>query len=70
MSTLKEPALPLTDRASAQVTTKGFASKRWLYLIPLIFITYSLAYLDRATMALPVRRGSSRTWVSPRACPR
>ena len=48
MSTLKEPALPLTDIGSAQVTIKGFASKRWLYLIPLIFITYSLAYLDRA----------------------
>ena len=65
MSTLKEPALPLSEIGSAQVKTQGFATKRWLYLIPLIFITYSLAYLDRA-----VRRASNRTWALPRACPR
>lgn len=34
-----------SDREAA---TPSFASKRWFYLIPLIFITYSLAYLDRA----------------------
>ncbi|WKN21578.1 MFS transporter [Azotobacter vinelandii] len=28
--------------------SESLAPKRWLYLIPLIFITYSLAYLDRA----------------------
>lgn len=46
MSTLEQPALP--EIVSAQAKTRGFATKRWLYLIPLIFITYSLAYLDRA----------------------
>ena len=48
MSNLNEQALPALDPGSAQATGKGFATKRWLYLIPLIFITYSLAYLDRA----------------------
>lgn len=55
MSHLKEQSLPRVDidgnRTNAThqaATSQGFASKRWLYLIPLIFITYSLAYLDRA----------------------
>ena len=48
MSTLKQHALPLADDSRPRSTVKGFASKRWWYLIPLIFITYSLAYLDRA----------------------
>ena len=32
--------------------------KRWLYLIPLIFITYSLAYLDRANYGFASAAGS------------
>ena len=48
MSALKESLLPLTDDNRRQTKVQGFASKRWWYLIPLIFITYSLAYLDRA----------------------
>ena len=46
MSTLKSRSLPL-PAISGEAST-AFAPKRWLYLIPLIFITYSLAYLDRA----------------------
>jgi len=46
MSTLKSQSLPLPTTSGAAST--AFAPKRWLYLIPLIFITYSLAYLDRA----------------------
>lgn len=51
MSHLEEPALPPHTRNPAghpSTTATAFAPKRWLYLIPLIFVTYSLAYLDRA----------------------
>ncbi|MGA3682800.1 MFS transporter [Pseudomonas graminis] len=34
--------------STQKAATTPFAQQRWLYLIPLIFITYSLAYLDRA----------------------
>jgi hypothetical protein len=29
-------------------SVKPVATQRWWYLMPIIFITYSLAYLDRA----------------------
>ena len=32
----------------ADVVVTGELRKRWLYLLPTIFVTYSLAYLDRA----------------------
>ncbi|MGY4817324.1 MFS transporter [Pseudomonas chlororaphis subsp. piscium] len=51
MSHLEEPALSPHTRDPAghpSTTATAFAPKRWLYLIPLIFVTYSLAYLDRA----------------------
>lgn len=38
-------------------TPRAFAAKRWLYLIPLIFITYSLAYLDRANYGFAAAAG-------------
>jgi sugar phosphate permease len=55
MNSLKEQSLPPVplaaprhaQRRSARVGG-GFAPQRWWYLIPLIFITYSLAYLDRS----------------------
>ncbi|MGE7955678.1 MFS transporter [Pseudomonas sp. NPDC089530] len=55
MSHLEEQLHPRGDSRPADRHTsgpaakaEGFASRRWLYLMPLIFITYSLAYLDRA----------------------
>ena len=36
--------------------------KRWLYLLPAVFVTYSLAYLDRANYGF----GAARAW--PRRC--
>jgi len=35
--------------------------KRWLYLLPLVFITYSLAYLDRANYGFGAAAGLART---------
>jgi sugar phosphate permease len=33
------------------------APKRWLRIIPIVFITYSLAYLDRANFGFAVAGG-------------
>ncbi len=33
------------------------ASKRWLYIMPIVFITYSLAYLDRANFSFASAAG-------------
>lgn len=33
------------------------SSKRWLYIMPIVFITYSLAYLDRANFSFASAAG-------------
>lgn len=33
------------------------AAKRWLYIMPIVFITYSLAYLDRANFSFASAAG-------------
>lgn len=38
-------------------STRKLASRRWWYLIPIIFITYSLAYLDRANYGFAAAAG-------------
>lgn len=48
MSTLHNAQAGNTPASVAGAKAPGFAAQRWWYLIPLIFITYSLAYLDRA----------------------
>ena len=48
MSTLHKAQAAGTPAGVASAKAPGFAAQRWWYLIPLIFITYSLAYLDRA----------------------
>ncbi|MGL9721718.1 MFS transporter [Symbiopectobacterium sp.] len=39
------------------MTTKKLAVQRWWYLIPIIFITYNLAYLDRANYGFAAASG-------------
>lgn len=39
---------------------KNIASSRWFRLIPVVFITYSLAYLDRANFAFGVAGGMAK----------
>ena len=39
---------------------KNIASSRWYRLIPVVFITYSLAYLDRANFAFGVAGGMAK----------
>ena len=42
------------------------AKKRWLRLIPIVFITYSLAYLDRANYGFGAAAGLARPASPPR----
>lgn len=39
------------------MTIKKLAVRRWWYLMPIIFITYSLAYLDRANYGFSAASG-------------
>ena len=45
------------------------ATKRWWYIMPIVFITYSLAYLDRANFSFASAAGITETWASPRGSP-
>ncbi len=38
-------------------TIKKRSPRRWWYLMPIIFITYSLAYLDRANYGFAAASG-------------
>jgi len=42
------------------ITKKGLSSSRWLRLIPVVFITYSLAYLDRANYSFGAAAGMAK----------
>jgi sugar phosphate permease len=35
--------------------------KRWLYILPSVFVTYSLAYLDRANYGFGAAAGLAKT---------
>src|SRR6476659_9576818 len=51
------PASALTA-SQAEILDRGFlASKRWTKLIPIAFVTYSLAYLDRSNFSIAVAGG-------------
>jgi len=56
------PVHPAPDSAlaasQAEILDRGFlASKRWTKLIPIAFVTYSLAYLDRSNFSIAVAGG-------------
>lgn len=48
---------PLSSRQQIQFDLR----KRWLYVVPCVFITYSLAYVDRANYGLGAAAGLART---------
>ena len=41
-------------------TAKQLATRRWWFLMPIVFITYSLAYLDRANYGFAAASGMAR----------
>ena len=40
---------------------RGGLRRRWLFLMPVVFVTYSLAYLDRSNFGLATAAGLART---------
>jgi sugar phosphate permease len=48
---------PHTSTASVKANLR----KRWLYLLPAVFVTYSLAYLDRANFGFGMAAGMAAT---------
>src|SRR5258707_7716393 len=49
---------PSLDRA---LRTQSEMRKRWLYILPAVFITYSLAYLDRTNYGFGAAAGLAET---------
>lgn len=47
----------MSGRMSTTATTAALSSQRWRRLIPIVFITYSLAYLDRSNYSIGVAGG-------------
>lgn len=56
-SQASEKKMMHTDALSTDVALR----KRWLYILPSVFITYSLAYLDRANYGFGAAAGLART---------
>jgi sugar phosphate permease len=55
MPTASEGMSAIDDEATASL------SKRWFYLLPAVFVTYSLAYLDRANYGFGAAAGLAKT---------
>jgi len=52
-----DPILPAAESAQTTASLK----KRWLYILPAVIVTYSLAYLDRANYGFGVAAGMGQT---------
>src|SRR5580698_8104010 len=50
-----------TVEAPQDAATEASLKKRWLYLLPAVFVTYSLAYLDRANYGFGAAAGLATT---------
>lgn len=48
-------------RAQGTADASSSLQKRWLYLLPIVFVTYSLAYLDRANYGFGAAAGLAAT---------
>src|ERR1700761_5972310 len=60
---------PTDLTAPLDAATEASLKKRWLYLLPAIFITYSLAYLDRANYGFGAAAGLAATLHIPDKAP-
>lgn len=50
-----------TDNGSASPAAQASLRRRWWYLLPAVFVTYSLAYLDRANYGFGAAAGLAST---------
>jgi sugar phosphate permease len=53
--------VPNSDPTIADEIAAGNLRRRWLYLMPAVFVTYSLAYLDRANFGFGAAAGLAST---------
>src|ERR1700722_529318 len=58
-STFNSPESKTED--SGALLAESALRKRWLYILPSVFVTYSLAYLDRANYGFGAAAGLART---------
>ncbi len=58
-STLNSSAAKTLEESSFRSDTAS--TKRWLYILPSVFVTYSLAYLDRANYGFGAAAGLAKT---------
>src|SRR6478752_10222520 len=58
---LKESGASLKQSSPPTGAVAADLRKRWLYLLPAVFITFSLAYLDRANYGLGAAAGLAET---------
>jgi sugar phosphate permease len=59
--TINTTASRLSSATVLNKETSASLRKRWLYLMPAVFVTYSLAYLDRANYGFGAAAGLSTT---------
>src|SRR5665213_921355 len=52
---------PNTAAAGEETSVAASLHRRWFYLLPAIFVTYSLAYVDRANFGFGVAAGLGAT---------
>src|ERR1700678_104191 len=57
-STLTNPA---NESLPSTIRTQSEMRKRWLYILPAVFVTYSLAYVDRANYGFGAAAGLAET---------
>jgi sugar phosphate permease len=52
---------PANESLTSTIRTQSEMRKRWLYILPAVFITYSLAYVDRANYGFGAAAGLAQT---------
>jgi sugar phosphate permease len=55
------PQSPVNDSTEQSAGRQAAMRKRWLYILPAVFITYSLAYVDRANYGFGAAAGLAQT---------
>jgi sugar phosphate permease len=55
------PQSPVNDSSERTARVDGEMRKRWLYILPAVFVTYSLAYVDRTNYGFGAAAGLAQT---------
>jgi sugar phosphate permease len=55
------PQSPVNDSSERTARMHGEMRKRWLYILPAVFVTYSLAYVDRTNYGFGAAAGLAQT---------